>query len=49
MKKVYNQPIVITDACVVGRYSFMSQTLPGNPEGSGLPDLAPGKRTDSAF
>ena len=49
MKKVYNQPIVETDACIKGLISFMSATLPHNPD-SGIPELpAPGKRTDSAF
>lgn len=37
MKKVYNQPIVITDACIEGLISFMSNTVPHNPDDSNLP------------
>jgi len=44
MKKVYNQPIVTTDACIKGLISFMSNTVPHNPEDSGIPELAPKKR-----
>jgi hypothetical protein len=43
MKKVYNQPIVTTDACIKGLISFMSATVPWNPY-SGLPELAPKKQ-----
>lgn len=45
MKKVYFQPNVQTDACVKGLISFMSATVPHNPEDSGLPELpAPGRK-----
>ncbi|MBQ6724501.1 MAG: hypothetical protein IJQ84_08345 [Paludibacteraceae bacterium] len=43
MKKVYFQPNVQTDACVKGQFSFMSKSLPANPD-SGLPELAPGRK-----
>lgn len=44
MKKVYKQPIVETDTCIKGLISFMSATVPHNPEDSGLPELAPGRK-----
>lgn len=37
MKKVYNQPIVETDACIKGLISFMSATVPHNPETPPMP------------
>ena len=42
MKKVYFQPNVEMDACIKGTLSFMSVTVPHNPETPPMP--APERR-----